>query len=76
MLVSEIFCTALTKGNPFVKQEIFQWLATSLPDGKGLNKVYCTMIAVQWVNVVTFFAQSHTFFRIFSGDLIILYVCG
>jgi hypothetical protein len=40
MLVSEIFCTALTKGNPFVKQEIFQWLATSLPDGKGLNKVY------------------------------------
>jgi hypothetical protein len=39
MLVSEIFCTALTKGNPFVKQEIFQWLATSLPDGKGLNKV-------------------------------------
>jgi hypothetical protein len=37
--VGEIFCTALAKGNPFVKQEIFQWLSTSLPEGKGLNKV-------------------------------------
>ena len=39
LVVSEIFCTALTKGNPFVKQEIFQWLATSLPEGKAINKV-------------------------------------
>jgi hypothetical protein len=76
MLVSEIFCTALTKGNPFVKQEIFQWLATSLPDGKGLNKVYCTLIAVQWGNVVTFFAQAILFSESCSGDLIIFYVCG
>jgi hypothetical protein len=39
MMVSEIFSTALSKGNPFVKQEIFQWLSTSLPEGKGINKV-------------------------------------
>jgi hypothetical protein len=38
VLVGEIFCTALTKGNPFLNQEILQWLAICLPDGKGINK--------------------------------------
>jgi len=39
VLVGEIFCTDLTKGNPFLNQEILQWLAICLPDGKGINKV-------------------------------------
>jgi hypothetical protein len=47
MLVSEIFFTALSKGNPFVKQEIFQWLSTSLPEGKGINKVSLKLLRVR-----------------------------
>merc|ERR1719203_755219 len=38
MFINEIFFTALSKGNPFVKQEIFMWMATKLPEGKGIPK--------------------------------------
>lgn len=38
LFVNDIFCTALTKGNPFVKQEVFMWMAGKLPEGKGVPK--------------------------------------
>ena len=38
MLVQEIFSTALAKANPFMKTEIFGWLATTLPEAKSPAK--------------------------------------
>ena len=38
MVVNDIFCSAIAKGNPFVKQEVFQWLAEKLPEGKSVAK--------------------------------------
>jgi len=38
MVVQDIFPAALAKANPFMKTEIFAWLATSLPDAKSPAK--------------------------------------
>ena len=38
MVVQEIFPTALAKANPFMKAEIFGWLATTLPEAKSPAK--------------------------------------
>ena len=38
MLVCDIFPSALGKGNPFVKQEIFGWFGANLMAAKGLAK--------------------------------------
>ena len=38
MLVCDIFPSALGKGNPFVKQEIFTWLGANLMEAKGVAK--------------------------------------
>merc|ERR1719187_320244 len=38
MVVQEIFSTALAKANPFMKAEIFGWLATTLPEAKSPAK--------------------------------------
>jgi len=38
MFVNEIVSTAVAKGNPFVKQEIWTWLSEVLSEGKGLPK--------------------------------------
>merc|ERR1719348_381463 len=38
MLVNDIFPSALGKGNPFVKQEIFSWFGANLMEAKAVAK--------------------------------------